>query len=380
MKSTRGPTMYSVDTMATRRGLLASAVAGVAGGCLAPWSMAAPVVDPMERPSLVSDRAHSALLTSVARAGKRLVAVGERGTVMLSDDDGFTWRQVSAPVSVMLTGVQFANDQTGWIVGHSGVVLKTTDGGRTWIRQLDGILVAKLLLADARSRSQASPQMDLSRDVAEAERWITDGADKPLLALLTRSQDECLVVGAYGLALRTIDGGKTWQPWTSHMPNEKGGHLYGIAAQGNVVYVAGEMGLVLRSDDGGATFMRQSTPYAGSYFGVAVQDAKTVLLIGLRGRAMVTGDGGISWGQVETGTDASLSHAELLSSGLIAVGSFAGSLYLRHPTTGLFTLVQMDRLEPIVGMAATPGGGMVIVGPRGARRVEAVALGGKGSS
>lgn len=371
--------MSSRPTRVSRRGALARASVWLSMSCTPSWLRAAAVVDPMDRPSTPSARARTALLTAVARAGRRLVAVGERGTVLGSDDDGETWTQVGSPVSVMLTGVRFATEQIGWAVGHSGVILKTSDAGLTWVKQMDGVMAAKLLLDDARSRAAAAPQVDMTREIAEWERWVRDGADKPLLALLTRSRDECIVVGAYGLALRTTDGGQTWRAWTSHLPNEKGSHLYGIAANGNVIYLAGEMGLVLRSDDGGSTFVSQKTPYSGSYFGVAVQNASEALLIGLRGRAMVTSDGGAVWAPVDVGTDASLSHAELLPNGSIAVGSFAGNLILRRPGTGRFVPIPLDQAEPIVGIAATAGGGLVLVGVRGVRRITDKALGGGGS-
>jgi photosystem II stability/assembly factor-like uncharacterized protein len=30
--------------------------------------------------------------------------------------------------------VDFADDKNGWIVGHRGVVLRSSDKGRTWVR------------------------------------------------------------------------------------------------------------------------------------------------------------------------------------------------------------------------------------------------------
>ncbi len=51
------------------------------------------VVDPLDRPAQISVRAVDAMLTAVARAGERLAAVGERGTILLSDNNGKTWRQ-----------------------------------------------------------------------------------------------------------------------------------------------------------------------------------------------------------------------------------------------------------------------------------------------
>jgi photosystem II stability/assembly factor-like uncharacterized protein len=58
-------------------------------------------------------RAAASLQLSVTRAGKRLVSVGERGLVLLSDDDGRSWRQArQVPVSVALTQVRFVSDSS----------------------------------------------------------------------------------------------------------------------------------------------------------------------------------------------------------------------------------------------------------------------------
>jgi len=45
----------------------------------------------LEQPALVSPKALGAVMLAVARAGDRLVAVGERGTILLSDDGGRHW-------------------------------------------------------------------------------------------------------------------------------------------------------------------------------------------------------------------------------------------------------------------------------------------------
>src|SRR5690606_9884464 len=103
-----------------------------------------------------SARAQHSLQLAVSRAGNRLVAVGERGVVLLSDDDGRNWHQAeNVPVSVTLTDVHFVSATHGWAVGHSGVVLHSADGGETWQRQLDGNQAAKIILEDARQRAAA---------------------------------------------------------------------------------------------------------------------------------------------------------------------------------------------------------------------------------
>ena len=89
--------------------------------------------DLLDRPALPAPAAVHSLLLDVARAGERLVAVGERGHVLLSDDAGRSWRQArTVPSRTMLTAVAFVDASHGWAVGHDEIILCTADGGETW--------------------------------------------------------------------------------------------------------------------------------------------------------------------------------------------------------------------------------------------------------
>lgn len=71
--------------------------------------------------------AAQAMLLGAAWAQKRVVAVGDHGIVLLSDDHGRSYRQARAvPVSSSLTGVSFADARHGWAVGHWGRLLPAT--------------------------------------------------------------------------------------------------------------------------------------------------------------------------------------------------------------------------------------------------------------
>ena len=73
------------------------------------------------------------LLTGIARTGNRIVAVGDRGYVVFSNDNGETWERAEAPANLpLLTAVHFFDNKTGWAVGHDAVILKSIDEGLTW--------------------------------------------------------------------------------------------------------------------------------------------------------------------------------------------------------------------------------------------------------
>ena len=79
--------------------------------------------DVLDLPAVPSDRATQARLFGITHAGDRLVAVGQRGFVLYSDDWGDSWQQASVPVRSTLLTSYFVDAQTGWAAGHDGVVL-----------------------------------------------------------------------------------------------------------------------------------------------------------------------------------------------------------------------------------------------------------------
>lgn len=316
---------------------------------------AAPVGPALQRAAVISALASRSVLQGAARAGDRLVAVGERGIVLLSDDGGKTWRQVPVPVSVGLTGVRFVDAQHGWIVGHGGVVLASSDGGQTWSKQLDGLAAAQLLLKDAQAAGDAKAQ-------ADAERLVADGADKPFLDAVFYDARHGLVVGAYNLAFETADGGKTWTPISRRLDNPRGLHLYAVRVRGDEVLIAGEQGLVLRSADRGQSFQRLAVPYKGSFF-TAELPGHDIVVAGLRGNAWKSADGGASWTQLASPVPVSFTASALDGQGRLWLGNQAGMLLSQ---AGDALVPTPAKLPPLTGLLPLTDGqalALSIAGP-----------------
>ena len=70
-------------------------------------------LDPLTSPSISVRNPAGVFLVAVASAGNRLVAVGEEGVIIYSDDNGQSWTQAQVPVSVNLTCVRFATPMQG---------------------------------------------------------------------------------------------------------------------------------------------------------------------------------------------------------------------------------------------------------------------------
>jgi photosystem II stability/assembly factor-like uncharacterized protein len=181
--------------------------------------IAADFVDTLSSPAIQSEKALLGMFTGLASAGKRLIAVGQRGHIFYSDDAGIHWHQAQVPVSSDLVAVQFPSPTQGWTVGHDGVVLHSVDSGETWSRQFDGRQVGQVML-EHYQREQAQQLDDAaSALLSDARRMIDEGADKPFLDVWFADEQVGYIVGAFNLIFRTEDGGRTWVPLMDRTDN-----------------------------------------------------------------------------------------------------------------------------------------------------------------
>ncbi len=295
--------------------------------------------------SVTAPLASRSLLLDAAHAGARLVAVGERGHVLVSDDDGASWRQVLVPTRATLTAVHFADDRRGWAVGHDAVIIGTTDGGDSWRRV----------------------------------HYAPD-EERPLLDLWFRDAEHGVAVGAYGYYLVTEDGGEHWNakdvlPDQEDVDEFYGGgidyHLNQIRhAVGERLFIAAEAGTVLRSADTGATWELLPSPYGGSFFGTLSVGESSVLLYGLRGHLFRTDDDGESWQEIQTGTVAMLNDAIRLRDGSVVVVGLGGTILTSRDGGRSFTLTgRPDRMGISAALEAKDGS-LVLFGDSGALRAE----------
>ena len=365
------------------------------------FSSIAPAQDPNDfnyLPTVPTEMAHEGLLLDIVRVGTRIVAVGERGYIVYSDDEGKTWAQSTVPVSQTLTAVTFGSDTTGWAVGHEGIILRTDDGGENWALQLTGydaskqeLVLGKRRLERARAAveeardSGAEDLEDLEYAVEDAEialesiqTALDEGPSNPFLDVWFADDKTGVAVGSYGMIFRTLDGGATWEAWNEHISNPDGFHYYSLdsSADGTLI-LAGEQGLLYRSRDNGAEWERLTTPYAGSFFGVLAggQGGNSYILIyGLRGNIFRSVDGGDSWSPVSTGSELALFGGTTLDDGAVLLVGNSG-IVLRS-TDGGTTFASHIRAErlPYSAVVENGNGNLVLAGRGG---VEVVTADGK---
>jgi photosystem II stability/assembly factor-like uncharacterized protein len=328
-------------------GIAAGVVPGVARAQIDPNDFA-------NKPAEIEPLASQSLLLDLAVAGGRMVAVGERGHVLLSDDRGVTWRQAkSVPTRAMLTAVFFADNEYGWAVGHDETIINTVDGGETW------------------TRSHFAPE-----------------SQQPLLDLWFANRVSGIAVGAYGAYFTTNDGGRHWASAKFAPPpaTKKTGaaaadaaaddepppdyHLNRIVGVGNRLYVAAEGGQLYRSDDRGARWRALPSPYEGSFFGLVPIRGDGLLAFGLRGHLFRSADAGETWHQLESHTTAMLTDGVAINDLRVVIGGLAGVLLTSGDAGETFRLTQQDDRKGVSALLPGPAGAVIVAGEGGVRTIR----------
>jgi photosystem II stability/assembly factor-like uncharacterized protein len=326
-------------------------------------------VDPLRTPAVLSPLARGSPLQGVARAGSRLIAVGQRGHIVVSTD-GVNWKQSPVPVSSDLTAVYFVNDLKGWAVGHDGVILNSVDGGSSWTLQLDGLRANESLVQSLQRPARTGPEAaERARLLDEAKRYQEQGADKPFLDVWFADEANGFAVGAYNLIFRTSDGGGNWEPWFERTENPKLFNLYAIRPAAGGLYIAGEGGLVLKLDPVAQRFRALPIPYKGSFFGVA-GGKSAALVFGLRGNAFRSDDGGKTWVRADAGLPASIVAGTTTADGAIVLADQGGRLAISRDGGIVFKPAKVKNAMPLASVTDAGNGRLALAGPRGVAVAE----------
>lgn len=278
------------------------------------------------------------LLLDITRAGDTLVAVGERGIVILSTD-GDHWKQADVvPTRSTLTTV-FSVGKRVWAGGHDAVIITSGDGGETWTRQ-----------------------------------FFDPGREQAVMDILFTDESNGVAIGSYGLYLHTSDGGKTWEDGA--VDPENAYHLNGIVrfADGRRM-IAGEAGYSYRSFDDGKSWERMTLPYQGSMWGALKTDAGCVLFYGLIGHVLKSCDFGSTWAQLDTGSTASISDA-VAADGEIVLAANGGTILVLQD--GAFKTYRHSSGVDLSAVVSLGNGKFLLTGEHGTHHFPEVKGSGEG--
>ena len=208
---------------------------------------------------------------------------GARGTILKSEDGGKTWnrkvartenagqnpnpnRRGRGGIRANLMGIQMISETVGFIAGSENTILKTTDGGETWIGSSERARVG-----------ETRNNLENIWFVSPTTGWV---------------------IGSYGSLLHTTDGGGTWKKLNAGVDN----NLFGIHfVNEQVGWISGQEGLILHTNDGGKTWKQQQTESYDNLHDIMFVDETVGWAAGDFGSVLHTIDGGRTWKSSKSG-------------------------------------------------------------------------------
>lgn len=192
------------------------------------------------------------------------------GMILFTRDGGDTWLRQGegspALLGIDLFNVWAADTNTVWAVGSDNSILKTTDGGHTWVR------------IPAPLTGSATKLQSISL-VGTNNIWVSGGP---------------------GRVYYSKDAGNTWTVFDTNFFHN--GIMQGIhAINSQIVYVVGGInskGFIARTTNGGQTWdsiVPKNNFNIHEWIGVKASDTNHIIVYGGRSYYIFSDDGGVSW-------------------------------------------------------------------------------------
>lgn len=287
--------------------------------------------------SQVPMRADRVVVLAAEVRGAQAIAVGERGTVLVSHNGGADWHSArSQKTTRTLTSVVALDDKT-WIgAGHGGALLRSEDAGKS------------------------------------AQMIATEAGSDAILGLTALDPRTVLAYGAFGLLLRSEDAGRTWKRQAVLGPDFDR-HINRVIAGKDMLLLVGESGTLAKSTDGGVSWNKLASPYEGSFFGASLTPGGALLIFGMRGNIYRSTDQGASWTKVAVATKSPFFGAVNLRDQRIVLTAGQGWLAVSRDDGRTFHL---QRVTPhsIAGAFERGDGALVLYGEQGVQTVPVATL------
>lgn len=206
-------------------------------------------------------------------------------------------QQTTLPQVNSLNDIKFINKYLGFAVGNAGTLIKTTDGGNTWLYLNSGYEkdLNSISFVDSNNGFVGGNDILNTKDGGKTWSFYSIGQGNEIHSLYMVDSLYGYAVGEYALVLKTIDGGKTWVKTSNATPYV----LY------SVYFFNRDTGCVACSDgiylttNGGKNWQKSANAIDGYFYSFSFLDSKIGYAIGVRGLIYMTTNGGQNWDAIK---------------------------------------------------------------------------------
>ena len=250
-------------------------------------------------------------------------AVGERnddrlnGIIAQTTDGGKTWDSFAPGGIDQINDVSFFGPQIGVAVGQRnknngpvGTIIRTTDGGTSWlpVQHAEGGPLLSVHLSSSTHGTAVGDGMIL-KTTDGGVSWTNQskGTTSTIRGMSFTDQNTGTAVGERGTILRTTDGGVTWENQASVTPEALADVKFFNAeigmAVGSLTDYMPETGenVILRTTNGGSSWSSQHSGFGNDLTAVAFTGPDSVTVVG-NDILLRTTDGGVTWKDQTNGT------------------------------------------------------------------------------
>jgi photosystem II stability/assembly factor-like uncharacterized protein len=230
-------------------------------------------------------------------------AVGEAGTIIKTTNGGISWIPQTSGVQNDLLDVSFSDENYGAAVGQgyqgsSNIILRTTNGGNSWFEQsnpatggLNGVH-----FIDKNTGTAVSTYASIIRTTDGGETWTNQQGitNYPYIDVFFTNVNNGIIVGEFDLILKTTNGGATWTRIQTGITNWSSATF----SDSDNGWIVGENGKIARTTDGGATWTEQTSGTTNDLSDVFFIDSNLGIAVGYSAQyatVVRTTDGGSNW-------------------------------------------------------------------------------------
>jgi photosystem II stability/assembly factor-like uncharacterized protein len=231
-------------------------------------------------------------------------AVGRSGVIWKSTNTGDNWVELTSGTPKTLNAVSFTSTTAGWTVGDDGTILVTSDGS-SWNAQTSGTgeNLRAVWMASSTVGGAAGTNGTILRTGNGGGTWTaqTSGTTKNFNGMMYQSTSRGWVVGDSGTILRTTNSGSLWSAQNSGTTVNLRSVYF---TNGNNGRVVGDSGVILTTSNGGGTWTKQISGTTSNLYSVYMQSSTVGWAAGAGGTLLKTN--GTSWTAQSSGTEQTL--------------------------------------------------------------------------
>lgn len=200
-------------------------------------------------------------------------AAGDGALIMKTTNSGISWTFQNTGTIASFASIQFpGNGMTGYALGdyyrgwpmnsYFGVIMKTDDGGVTWVNQTDTrwyVFSAIHFPIDGTTGYAVGQSSLIMKTSNEGATWATlmhGTLPNDFYAVYFTARDTGFVAGSNGGIYKTTNGGATWDTLTSGTTQTLRSVFFPTAMIG---YAVGDSGCILRTTNEGANWASQTS-------------------------------------------------------------------------------------------------------------------------